>query len=95
MFGVKIPTPMVYEVLENRHGVDAPVIDLNLNKNKLSVVACTGLINGSNDTFLFNPKPTVVVIDGYTRREDHGWVWNNQGFATVTTPPSYDIFGLK
>lgn len=27
--GVKVPAPMVSEVLENKHGIDNPVIDLN------------------------------------------------------------------
>ncbi len=91
--GVKRPAPMVREVLENKHGVDNPVIDLDIDKNKLRIVEAQGLVDGMNDEFLFNPKPLVIVSDGKTFREGHGWTFAGST-ATMGTAPSTDIFGL-
>ena len=35
-FGTIIPTPMVDEVLENKHGIDNPVVDLNINQSTVT-----------------------------------------------------------
>lgn len=35
-FGVIVPTPLVNEVLENRHGIDNPVIDLDINQSTVT-----------------------------------------------------------
>lgn len=35
-FGVLIPVPTVFEVLENKHGIDNPVVDLNINRSTVT-----------------------------------------------------------
>lgn len=91
--GVKPSMPLVKQVMQNEHGIDNPVEDLNINKNKLKVIQPTGLVNGSNTGFEFNPVPLLIVSDGKTYRQDHGWTFEGDT-ATMGTAPSVDLFGL-
>lgn len=91
--GVSLPLPMVKQVLQNRHGIDNPVVDLDINKNKLRIIQPQGLVNGINDEFMFNPKPLIIVSDAATYRENHGWSFETDT-ATMDAAPSTDLFGL-
>lgn len=91
-FGVIVPSPMVDEVLENKNGIDNPVIDLDTD-NPIVIIDAQGLVNGSNVDFIITPKPTVIVSDGKTLREGFGWSYASST-ATLTAAPSTDIFGL-
>lgn len=53
----------------------------------------SGSIDGVNTTFGFAAKPTVVVIDAASYRENKGWTWNGTQ-VVLDTPPDYDIYGL-
>lgn len=56
----------------------------------------SGTIDGTNILFSFTEKPTLIVSDAVTYREDKGWSWDS-GLLTVvmSIAPEYDIYGLK
>lgn len=55
----------------------------------------SGVVDGVTVSFIFSSKPTLIVTDGITFRENHGWTWNS-GTSTVTVdnPPTFDLFAL-
>ena len=60
----------------------------------ITLLPATGTVNGLNASFTFTQEPTVIVSDGATYRVGHGWTWNAGTLtATMSVPPSYDIFG--
>lgn len=102
-FGVIIPSPMVAEVLENKHGIDNPVIDLDTGSTTTVtpsgtngiIVPTLGAIDDSNVTFAFAEEPEVVVVNGNTYRLGHGWAWD--GANVILDAPvgtGGDLFGL-
>lgn len=101
-FGVMIPSPMVAEVLENKHGIINPVIDLNTGANTTTTTPGTvlpivsGTIDDSNVTFDFGQKPSLVVENGSTYRENHGWTWSGTA-VVLDSPPGTggDVFALS
>jgi len=63
-----------------------------------TVLAATGTVNGSNQTFTFTQVPTFLVVDGawYQKTDNNGVVqWSSSGL-TITTliTPSNSIFGI-
>lgn len=56
----------------------------------------TGTIDDSNVTFLFSSKPNIVVVNGASYREDHGWAWSAPN-AILDYPvgTSGDIYGIS
>lgn len=101
-FGVLIPSPMVSEVLENKHGVINPVIDLNVGDTNTTpsgtngvIVPTSGVVNDSNVTFAFDEEPEVVVVNGDTYRLGHGWSWDGAN-VVLDFPPGVggDVYGL-
>ena len=55
----------------------------------------SGTVDGSTTDFVFTTKPTLIVSDGATLRENHGWTWTaGTTTATLSIPPSYDLFAL-
>lgn len=101
-FGVIIATPMVAEVLENKHGIDNPVIDLRTGDSTTStsgstgvVVPTSGVVNDSNVTFAFDAKPALVIVNGDTYREGHGWSWDGANVILDAAPGvDGDVYGI-
>lgn len=52
-----------------------------------------GTVDGSTVDFTFTTKPTLIVSDGATYRENFGWTWSGST-ATLSVPPVYDLFAL-
>lgn len=59
----------------------------------ITEISATGAINGVNATFTFAQKPLYIVSDGATYKENKGWTWSGLT-ATMTIPPTYDIYGI-
>lgn len=100
-FGTIIPTPLVHEVLENKHGVYNPVIDVITDQGTDTsgtngvISPSSGNIDNANVTFPFGEKPEAVVVNGDTYRENHGWTWS--GGAVVLGSPAGnrgDVYGI-
>lgn len=53
----------------------------------------SGTVDGSTVAFDFTTKPTLIVSDGATYRENFGWTWSGST-ATLSVPPVYDLFAL-
>jgi hypothetical protein len=53
----------------------------------------SGTVDGSTVAFDFATKPTLIVSDGATYRENFGWTWSGST-ATLSVPPVYDLFAL-
>ena len=70
------------------------IISASLSGGGLTVLPATGAIDGINTSFTFTEKPIYLVIDGGWYRENVGWTWSVLT-ATLTIPPSNDIYGLK
>lgn len=101
-FGVLTPSPLVYEVLENKHGIYNPVIDVITDDGQFTssgtngVISITsGTVNDSNMIFGFDEKPEVLVVNGNTYREGRGWSWDGAN-AILDTPAGTggDVFGI-
>lgn len=61
----------------------------------LSILAATGAINGSNTAFTFVSKPTLVISDGISLRENNGWTWNAGLLtATLSVAPTFDVYAI-
>ena len=59
------------------------------------VITTESSIDGNNLDFVFESKPTVLVVDGATYRETKGWTWNAETLtATISVPAQYDVYGL-
>ncbi len=81
------------------------VISIDANGNKVisstgggisaPVDPTSGDIDGVNTVFTFAMKPTLIVNDDATYRENKGWTWDS-GTLTVTlsVPPTYDLYAL-
>lgn len=70
------------------------LVDVNVS-GSLNILSPTGSVNSLNTAFVFTAKPTVVVNDGVTLRENLGWTWNaGTTTATMDSAPNYDLFGL-
>lgn len=55
----------------------------------------SGSINSVNKAFVFASKPTYIVVDAATYRENKGWTWNaGTSTATLSIAPTYDCYGL-
>lgn len=59
-----------------------------------TLLAATGTIDGNNLTFTFTSKPVYIISDGIWYRENHNWSWSGST-ATMTVPPTDDIYGFK
>lgn len=61
------------------------------------IEAPTGTVNDSNLDFVFTAKPFLVVVNGASYRENHGWTWTS-GTSTVTLTYAVgtggDIYGI-
>ena len=66
--GIKIPAPLVDYVKENKHGVDNPVIDLNIRKylipiqQQISVLPLLTNAILNNDEIITNNDEIVYII---------------------------------
>lgn len=56
-------------------------------------LVATGTIDGVNAGFTFLSKPTLIISDGAVYQENKGWTWSGLT-ATLTIPPSFDIYAL-
>lgn len=56
----------------------------------------SGNVDGTNTQFTTSTKPTIVVSDDASYRENYGWTWN-AGTLTVTVniPPVYDLYFIS
>ena len=71
-------------------------ITISASSTAMSVMTATGTVNGSNTSFIFASKPTLVISDGVSLRENGGWTWNAGTLtATLTVPSQFDIYGLS
>ena len=58
----------------------------------------SGLVNDTNKDFGFSSKPSIVVVNGSSYKENSGWSWNGGTLtATLDFPPgtSGDVYGIK
>jgi len=70
-------------------------ITFDASGTALSKLAATGTVNGVNASFTFASKPTIIISDGASYQENKGWTWVALTLtATMTVPPTYDIYGL-
>lgn len=53
----------------------------------------SGTVNGVTTAFVFASRPTLLVSDGATLRENFGWTWSGST-ATLTVAPEFDLFAL-
>ena len=66
-----------------------------------SVLTPTGTVNGVNAAFVFTSLPVYIVSDHawYAQTNSNGttnWTWNAGALtATMTIPPTEDLFGVK
>ncbi len=68
---------------------------MDISSNLFTPLTATGTVDGSNSAFTFTQKPTYIVSDSAWYRENKGWTWNSGTLtATMTIPPSTDIFGI-
>lgn len=72
-----------------------------LSGSPVMTLAATGTVNGLNATFTFTQLPTYIVSDHawYAQTNSNGttnWTWNAGTLtATMTIPPTEDIFGVQ
>lgn len=70
-------------------------ITISSSATALQKLSATGMVNGTNVDFAFTSKPTLVISDGASYQENKGWTWNAGTLtATLSIPPSYDVYGL-
>ena len=62
----------------------------------LSIEDPTGSVNDVNVTFVFTEDPFLLIVNGQTLREDHGYTTNGSGTVTLAAPVGTggDIYGL-
>lgn len=53
----------------------------------------SGTVDGSTTAFDFATRPTLLVSDGATLRENFGWTWSGST-ATLSVAPEFDLFSL-
>lgn len=67
----------------------------------ITVLTATGTVNGLNAAFTFASLPTFICSDHawYKQTNSNGttnWTWNGGSLtATMTVPPTEDIFGVS
>jgi hypothetical protein len=76
------------------------VIDLSVTvSGSYSLLTATGAVDDTNTAFSFISKPTEIVKNGISYRENHGWTWDIPTLtATLTTGAvgtDGDIYGRK
>lgn len=55
----------------------------------------SGTVDGTTTVFTFATKPTLLVSDNGTYRENFGWTWNSgTSQATLSVAPTFDLFAL-
>lgn len=71
-------------------------VNITVSNNGLSnILAATGVVDGDNVSFTFTQRPSYIVSDHATYRENVGWTWNSGTLtATMAVPPVDDIFGF-
>lgn len=90
---------MVSEVLENKHGVYNPVIDVKTDGLTISdfiIDPQNGVVDDTNVTFDFGVKPSIVVVNGSSYREGHGWTYVGNK-VILNNPPGTggDVYALS
>lgn len=61
-----------------------------------SIISASGDIDGNNDTYDFGQKPTVVVVNGSSYREGHGWEFVDNAVVLDFNPPTgSDVYAVK
>lgn len=106
--GVKPPSPMVKEVLENKHGIDNPVIDLNVSNDFATILQSVQNddIAGATgpEDFSFNDAPGLYRISYYvvvtTKDPAAGLMtlhfdWTDDSGARSQGPVSVGLAGLN
>lgn len=74
---------------------------VDMSGSSLNVLTATGAVNGVNASFTFASLPTFIVSDHawYAQTNSSGttnWTWNAGTLtATMTIPPTEDIFGIS
>lgn len=62
----------------------------------LGFLVATGAVNQMNAAFTFTVEPSYIVSDGVWYRVNKGWTWNAGTLtATLTVPPTFDIWGVE
>lgn len=72
-------------------------ITINASASGLSKLTATGTVDDSNTQFTFVSKPTIIVVNGASYQEDHGWSWDAGTLtATLDGAPGIggDVYGL-
>lgn len=91
--GMKLKAGAGQTIVRNSDGT----YTLTTSGNSLSLLTATGSIDASNKAFTFVSKPTIIIVNGATYRENNGWAWNS-GTLTATLDGAVgvggDIYGL-
>ncbi len=65
--------------------------------SSITPLTATGAVDDSNTAFTFTTKPSLVVVNGASYRENHGWSWTAGTLtATLDAPVGVggDIYGI-
>lgn len=67
------------------------------NMQRLLILDASGAQDGSNKDYTFAEKPTVIIINGSSYRENHGWLWSGATTATLDFAliSDDDIYGTR
>lgn len=91
-------TPLRVYVNPATHRV---LVDNGGGSSGITVLVATGAVNGTNAAFTFTKEPSYIVSDHgwYAPINSNGttnWTWNAGTLtATMTIPPTEDIFGVQ
>lgn len=50
--------------------------EYSLTSSGYTILAATGTVDDSNMDFVFASKPTEIVVNGISYRENEGWTWS-------------------
>lgn len=80
--------PTTHRLLVDASGSSAPV----------GILVATGTVDDSNTAFTFVSLPQIIVVNGNSYRQNHGWSWNS-GTLTATLDSAVgtggDIYGIQ
>lgn len=64
--------------------------------SKTPILDTASTVDDSNASFVFTRKPTLVVVNGQSMRENHGWSWAAPDTVLLDNPVGSggDIYGV-
>jgi len=92
-----------FPIVDIANGITKQITWQNLQKSVASSnleLAATGTVNGINAAFTFTQKPSYIVSDHAVYKTTNkgggtNWTWNGGTLtATLTVPPTEDIYGI-